>query len=125
MSIRRKYDCRNEDNNEEILRRMLCFNSKVEGRAIIRDLWIARKKKIEHADTITNLKGWPPPYFIYIYNIKTKNVYSEPTDNKISNYEYKELQDESWIVTNLEKIRVIKDTLTSEKLKGCSNEQAE
>ena len=53
MSVRRKYECQNENNSEEILRKILCFNLKIEGRTIIRDLWITRKKKMEQIQTQT------------------------------------------------------------------------
>ena len=42
MNIR-KYDYWEENNNEEMLRRILCFYSNVEGKSMIKDIWITRK----------------------------------------------------------------------------------
>ena len=49
MTIRNRYEIWSANSQDEKLVNILCFNGKLEGRKLLKELWTARRKKIENA----------------------------------------------------------------------------
>ena len=49
MNIRQKYNFCQSENQDKILENTLCFNEQIEGKALLKEMWTKRKRKIEDA----------------------------------------------------------------------------